>query len=204
MLGAPVRLRVAQKIRDTEAEGPGVRFALWVQGCTIRCPGCCNPEMFVHGKGGVEVEVAELAAEILATPRIEGLSVLGGEPFEQAEGVAELCRLVKAGGKTVMLYSGYTLAELREQAKTKPGVQAMLDEADLLLDGRYDATKPEQARRWVGSTNQQLHFFTPAYRPDEKRFWSSNTVELRLENGKLTINGWPAPADVLRQFLRSS
>ncbi len=197
-------LRIAQKIRDTEAEGPGVRFAVWVQGCTIRCPGCCNPEMFVHGKGGVEVEPAALAAEILATPGIEGLSMLGGEPFEQAAEVAALARLVKAGGKTVMVYSGYTLDELRERAKADPGVQALLDTTDLLLDGRYDATKPEQTRRWIGSTNQTLHFFTDAYRPDEARFWTSNTVELRLENGLLTINGWPAPADVLRRFLRSS
>ena len=154
--------------------------------------------MFVHGKGGAELEPAALAAEVLATPGIEGLSVLGGEPFEQAEGVAELCRLVKAGGKSVMVYSGYTLDELRAQAKTAPAVQAVLDSADLLLDGRYDATKPETTRRWVGSTNQTLHFFTDAYRPDDPRFWTSNTVELRLERGKLTINGWPAPADLLR------
>jgi anaerobic ribonucleoside-triphosphate reductase activating protein len=193
-----VKLRVAQQVRDTEAEGPGVRYAVWVQGCSIRCPGCCNPEMFVHGKGGVELEAAALAAEVLATPGIEGLSVLGGEPFEQAAGVAELCRLVKAGGKTVMIYSGYALDELRAQAKTTPAVQAVLDVADLLLDGRYDATKPETKRRWVGSTNQTLHFFTDAYRPDDPRFWTSNTVELRLERGKLTINGWPAPADLLR------
>ncbi len=197
-------LRIAQKIRDTEAEGPGVRFAVWVQGCTIRCPGCCNPELFVHGKGGVEVEPATLAAEILATPGIEGLSMLGGEPFEQAAEVAALARLVKAGGKTVMIYSGYTLEELRAKAKADAGVQALLDTTDLLLDGRYDATRPEKTRRWIGSTNQTLHFFTDAYRPDEARFWTSNTVELRLENGLLTINGWPAPADVLRRFLRSS
>lgn len=193
-----MKLRIAQQVRDTEAEGPGVRYAVWVQGCSLRCPGCCNPEMFVHGKGGAELEPAALAAEVLATPGIEGLSVLGGEPFEQAEGVAELCRLVKAGGKSVMVYSGYTLDELRAQAKTAPAVQAVLDSADLLLDGRYDATKPETTRRWVGSTNQTLHFFTDAYRPDDPRFWTSNTVELRLERGKLTINGWPAPADLLR------
>jgi anaerobic ribonucleoside-triphosphate reductase activating protein len=193
-----VELRVAQKVKDTEAEGPGKRFAVWVQGCSIRCPGCCNPEMFTHGRGGVVVSPEALAAEVLATPGLEGLSVLGGEPFEQPEGVAELCRLVKAGGRTVMLYSGYTLAELRAQATARPAISEALAHCDLLLDGRYDATKPERARRWVGSTNQQLHFFTDAYRPDEPRFWSSNTVELRLENGKLTINGWPAPADLFR------
>ncbi|MCA2980862.1 MAG: radical SAM protein [Myxococcaceae bacterium] len=199
-----VKLRVAQQVRDTAAEGPGLRYAVWVQGCSLRCPGCCNPEMFVHGRGGQALDVGALAAEVLATPGIEGLSVLGGEPFEQAVPVAALCRLVKAGGKTVMVYSGYTLAELQQQAAAGAlGVQALLDVADLLLDGRYDATRPEGARRWVGSTNQVLHFFTDAYRPDDARFWSANTVELRLEGGQLTINGWPAPADVLRRLLRA-
>lgn len=156
--------------------------------------------MFVHGRGGTELEVEALAAEVLSATG-EGLSVLGGEPFEQPDAVAELCRLVRAGGKTVMVYSGYALEELRAQATTNAGVQALLDTTDLLLDGRYVASKPERVRRWVGSTNQMLHFFTTAYRPDDPRFWTGNTVELRLVNGQLTINGWPAPADVLRRVL---
>ena len=105
---------------------------------------------------------------------------------------------------TLSLEGPHTLDELCAKAKTDAGVQALLDTTDLLLDGRYDATKPEKTRRWIGSTNQTLHFFTAAYRPDEARFWTSNTVELRLENGLLTINGWPAPADVVRRFLRGS
>lgn len=196
-----MELRIAQRVRDTEAEGPGKRFAVWVQGCTIRCPGCCNPEMFTHGRGGTVVDAVTLADEVLATPGIEGLSVLGGEPMEQPEGVAELCARVRAGGRTVMVYSGYSLEELRRRALERPAILDVLGATDLLLDGRYDATKPERARRWVGSTNQQLHFFTDAYRPDDPRFWSGNTVELRLEGGQLTINGWPAPADVLRRVL---
>lgn len=153
--------------------------------------------MFVHGRGGEVVDVETLAADVLAA-RGEGLSVLGGEPFEQAAEVAALCRLVRAGGKTVMVYSGYTLAELK--AQNSAGVNALLDTTDLLLDGRYVKEQPETKRRWVGSTNQMLHFFTDAYRPDDPRFWSSNTVELRLEGGKLTINGWPAPADLMRKL----
>ena len=74
-----MQLRIAQTVPDTEAEGPGKRFALWVQGCTLRCPGCCNPEMFAPDKGGVLVETAELAAKILATKGLEGISVLGGD-----------------------------------------------------------------------------------------------------------------------------
>jgi len=191
-------LRLAQQVPDTEAEGPGKRFAFWVQGCTLHCEGCCNPEMFAHGKGGAVIDPAELARQILATPGIEGISVLGGEPFEQAAGVAQVARLVRTGGLSVMVYSGFTLAELQARASL-PGVQALLKQVDLLVDGRYVAGSPEKQRRWLGSTNQMMHFLTPRYTPDDPRFHTSNTVELRLENGQLTINGWPAAADALRK-----
>ena len=212
-----MQLRIAQTIADTEAEGPGKRFALWVQGCTLHCPGCCNPEMFAPDKGGRFVETAELAETILSTPGIEGISVLGGEPFQQPQALAELGTLVRAGGLSVMIYTGYTLEELRA-ASVQPersrgpggapstplgvngvGVEQLLAVADLLVDGRYDQTKPEKRRRWIGSSNQVMHFLTPRYSPDEPRFSTPNTVELRFVNGQLTINGWPQAADAMRK-----
>lgn len=192
-----MQLRVAQTVPDTEAEGPGRRFALWVQGCTLRCPGCCNPEMWQHGKGGTLVEVDALAERILSTPGIEGISVLGGEPFEHAAPLAELCAKLKAGGLSVMVYTGYTLAELRGSGRE--GSEALLAQVDLLVDGRYEQDKPEKQRRWIGSSNQVMHFLTNRYSPDDPRFAASNTVELRLVNGQLLINGWPAAADALRK-----
>lgn len=194
-----MRLRVAQEVPDTEAEGPGTRYALWVQGCSIRCPGCCNPEMFVHGRGGHEVEADGLAKRILATQGLEGLSVLGGEPFEQAAAVAEVAKRVRAAGLSVMVYSGFTLAELRARANAGvEGTAALLGEIDLLVDGRYEQSTPEKERRWLGSSNQVMHFLTPRYQPDDSRFLAPNTLELRFENGELTINGWPGAADALR------
>lgn len=191
-----MQLRVAQTVPDTEAEGPGRRFALWVQGCTLACPGCCNPEMFA-ARGGELLDTSALAARIVATPGIEGLSVLGGEPFQQAEAVAELAAAVRAAGLSVMVYSGYTLAELR--ALPGPGPAGLLAETDLLVDGRYVRELPEPRRRWLGSSNQQLHFLTGRYRPEDPRFSQPNTVELRLVGGQLTVNGWPAGADALRR-----
>ncbi len=191
-----MQLRIAQTVPDTEAEGPGKRFALWVQGCTLRCPGCCNPEMFAPDKGGVMVETAELAAKILATPGIEGISVLGGEPFQQPEALAELCALVRAGGLSVMIYTGFTLAELKAQ---RAEAEKLLANVDLLVDGRYDQTKPEARRRWIGSSNQVMHFLTPRYAPGDPRFSTPNTIELRFEKGQLTINGWPQAADAMRK-----
>lgn len=190
-----MQLRVAQVVEDTEAEGPGRRFALWVQGCSLRCAHCCNPEMFSPDKGGAWHDVDALAARIAAVPGIEGVSILGGEPFEQPEALAALCRRVREAGLSVMVFSGYTLHELR--ARCSPAVDAALAAIDLLVDGRFEHDKPDASRRWVGSTNQTLHFFTPRYARAD--FDAPNTVELRFENGALTINGWPAAADALRR-----
>lgn len=187
-----MQLKLAQVIPDTEAEGPGRRFALWVQGCTLRCPGCCNPEMFAADKGRV-ADSAELAARALATPGLEGVSVLGGEPAEQADAVADFCERVRAGGLSVMLYSGYTLAELQAR-----GAQRLLAAVDLLVDGRYDRALPETKRRWLGSTNQVMHFLTARYAPGDARFGGANTIELRLTRDGVTVNGWPAQADGVR------
>lgn len=190
-----MQLRVAQIVEDTEAEGPGHRFALWVQGCSLRCPGCCNPEMFSADKGGALHDVEALVQRVLAVPGIEGLSVLGGEPFEQPEALGELCTRLHEAGRSVMVFTGYTLAELR--ALPSPHVARALAAIDLLVDGRFDAALPDTQRRWIGSTNQTLHFFTSRYSPSD--FNAPNTVELRFENGALTINGWPAAADALRR-----
>lgn len=192
----PVKLRVAQVVADTEAEGPGKRYALWVQGCTLRCPGCCNPEMF-GAQGGREREPSELAAEALAVNGLEGVSILGGEPFEQPAAVAEFCEQVRAGGLSVMVYSGYTLAELK--AKADENVERLLRATDLLVDGRYEKDLPEPDRRWLGSSNQVLHFLSPRYAQGDERFKRSNTVELRWLDGQLTVNGWPSAADAFRR-----
>ncbi len=186
---------VAQIVDDTEAEGPGRRFAIWVQGCPLRCPGCCNPEM-LRFEGGERVEAQDLAARVLSTPGIEGLSLLGGEPFAQAEAAAELAEAVRAGGLSVMVYSGFTLAELEDKKRRgEPGVGALLAACDLLVDGRYERDRPERRRRWIGSENQVLHFLSDRYDPSDPRLHAENTVEIRLKRGKtgpeVVVNGWP-------------
>ena len=178
-------------IPRTEAEGPGVRYAVWVQGCPMRCPGCCNPEMlpFAPRVPASEVRASELVAACLAVDA-EGVSFLGGEPFAQAEGLAAVARGVRAGGRSVMVFSGYTLDELR--AMDAPGVAALLAHTDLLVDGRYDDARRTTARRWVGSDNQVMHFLTDRYTPLDPRFHEGNHLEIRLRDGEITLNGWPA------------
>jgi anaerobic ribonucleoside-triphosphate reductase activating protein len=198
MQGASV-LSIAQIVPDTEAEGPGRRFAVWVQGCPMRCRECCNPQM-LRFEGGEPTLVVDLVARALATEGIEGVSLLGGEPFAQAEGCAAFAEGVRAAGLGVMVYSGFTRAEIEaKHERGEPGVGALLAACDLLVDGRYERDLPERERRWIGSSNQVMHFLSDRYRQDDPRMRASNTVEIRFRKGELVVNGWPAlAADVAR------
>jgi anaerobic ribonucleoside-triphosphate reductase activating protein len=182
-------LPVAQIIEATDAEGPGRRCAIWVQGCPLRCAGCCNPEM-LRFEGGKRVDPVALADRIAQRADIEGVSFLGGEPFAHAEALAIVARRVRDAGLSVMIYSGFTLGDLRARADAAD----LLAACDLLVDGPYLRERPEYRRRWIGSTNQELWFLTDRYRPDDPRFLARNTVEIRLTRGGLVVNGWPALA----------
>lgn len=186
---------MANLVVDTEAEGPGRRTAIWVQGCSIRCAGCCNPEMF-DPRRGEPWPCAALLAQVPAS--VEGITLLGGEPFDQATAAAGLAHAARARGLTVMVFSGYTLDDLRRRGDAHD----LLAVTDLLVDGRYDRTQPEPpppgGRRWIGSANQVMHFLTGAYRPDDPRLRAPNTIEIRLSPRALSINGWPTADRLVR------
>jgi len=179
-------MRIAHYIPETTAEGPGPRFALWTMGCSLHCPGCCNPELF--NGGGTEYSVDSLLSLIHNTPNIEGVSLLGGEPTEQPD-LIELCQGIQALQLTVMLYSGHTRSQIEARHPQ------LLESVDLLVDGRYVERLAHSSRRWIGSSNQVLHFLSPAYKPSDPRFSEPNTIELRLSTEGLVINGWPGSTD---------
>jgi len=186
-------LSVAQIIPVTQAEGPGSRFALWFQGCPLRCPGCCNPEMLPF-EGGTPISVAEVLRQIDAhRDQIEGITLMGGEPSSHASGAALLARGVQQRGLSVMVFSGFMLEEL--QQSPDPAVAELLALTDILVDGPYVREMPDFERRWIGSTNQRIHFLTSRYHFDE-RWHKKNTLEIRLKNGELTVNGFPSRSAV--------
>ena len=188
-------LSVAQIVPFTEAEGPGVRFALWFQGCPLRCPGCCNPEMlpFSGGTPTPLSQVLRLLDEAVAQHGVEGITLLGGEPTAHAAGAATLAVATQQRGLSVMVFTGFLLEELR--ARHEPDLDTLLDHTDILVDGPYDRTLPDTRRRWIGSTNQRVHFLTSRYHWDE-RWDKPNTLEIRLLNGELTVNGFPGKSAV--------
>ncbi|MFO0877018.1 MAG: 4Fe-4S single cluster domain-containing protein [Gemmataceae bacterium] len=185
-----VVLSIAQIVPVTEAEGPGLRFALWFQGCPLRCPGCCNPEMLPF-EGGHPTPLSAVLEQLdqAKNEGVEGITLMGGEPTAHAVGAAALAQATQTRGLSVMVFTGFLLEELRSRAA--PAIDALLRHTDILVDGPYIREQPDQERRWIGSTNQRIHFLTPRYHQDE-RWKKKNTLEIRLIDGTLTVNGFPA------------
>lgn len=196
-MGQPPLIRVARVVPETVAEGPGTRFAVWVQGCTIRCPGCFNPQYWTS-RGGKLMSAAELLAEI-PQQQVEGVTLLGGEPFEQAAALAPFARLVQQAGLSVMSFTGYTLQQLRQRAAAGDTATAQLLEAtDLLIDGPFVQEQLDHERPWVGSRNQGFHTLTPRYQHLQGS-WSETPDRLEITvatDGRVAVNGW-ADAEAL-------
>lgn len=186
-------VNLADWVSCTEVEGPGKRLALWVQGCLLKCPGCCNPHMLEIAPRNI-VSTDEVMAwlnDAKSRHDIEGVTFLGGEPMLQAKGLAEIAKGCRDLKLSVMTFTGYTLDELNKNPM--PGVTDLLSHTDLLVAGPYVHARPEGARNWVGSTNQQFFFLTDFYRPGiESDPAYGHGFELRIhEGGIVRANGWP-------------
>lgn len=195
-------VNVAEIVRRTGVEGPGERLALWVQGCPLRCAGCCNPHLLEFRDANWRA-VDEVIAELVATPGIEGVTFLGGEPFSQAEALAKVARGVRAAGLSVMIFSGFTIEALRGK-RAPAGAAALLAECDILVDGPYVASRASQDRRWIGSDNQRAHILTDRYAALAGDGWprGDHGLEIRLSATEISINGHPRQEliDIVREL----
>lgn len=202
-VGADDRVALARFLATTRAEGPGERTALWVQGCAIRCPGCFNPQLWSF-RGGKLVAPDELVERILAADT-EGVTLLGGEPFDQAAALARVAAGVRRAGRSVMTFTGYTRAGLdRAVANGRDDVAALLAETDLLVAGPFRADLVDTRRPWVGSTNQEFVLLSdrfPGLLDDLPT--TPDRVEVIVDaTGQVTVNGW-AELDALDELLAS-
>jgi anaerobic ribonucleoside-triphosphate reductase activating protein len=151
-------LQVGGIVRESIVDGPGIRMTVFVQGCSHACPGCHNGHLQPF-EGGEEKSVGEIMRMASANPLLDGLTLSGGEPFQQAEGCAALAVAAKMAGLHVMAYSGYTFEELfdgMEDTGVHPGWKALLGALDLLVDGPFILSRRNLLLRFRGSGNQRI------------------------------------------------
>ncbi|MGI6498451.1 MAG: anaerobic ribonucleoside-triphosphate reductase activating protein [Oscillospiraceae bacterium] len=147
-------LRIAGTVQDSIVDGPGLRFAVFTQGCPHRCPGCHNPSTH-DPEAGAPVSVSALIDEMRSSPLTGGLTLSGGEPFLQAEACIPLARAARESGLTVWVYTGYCYEALC--AKDAPEAWHMLLQcADVLVDGPFVLEQRSLSLPFRGSANQRL------------------------------------------------
>ena len=148
-----MKLRVAGIANDSIVDGPGLRFTVFTQGCPHRCPGCHNPQTHDFD-GGSEGDTGEIIAKIRKNPLLDGVTLSGGEPFSQPEPCTEIAKAAHSLGLNVWSYSGYTFEELFQRGTEAQ--KALLQELDVLVDGRFEIEKRSLDCRFRGSSNQRL------------------------------------------------
>lgn len=182
-------INFAASSNKSNALGPGDRAVLWVRGCERHCKGCISPYWWSKTPETL-ISAEELAHRLLIDqPQIRGITISGGEPFLQAPGLATLLRNARNEREfDTIIYSGYTLQGLKESGL--PGIQELLGEVDVLIDGeyRFDLPANDGIR---GSTNQIIHFLTGRIQPQEF-YGKRNPLELHTKDGHAFMIGVPS------------
>lgn len=148
-------LRIAGIVRESIVDGPGIRFAVFSQGCPHHCKGCHN-ETTHDFAGGYDCDLHRIITEIDRNPLLTGVTFTGGEPFCQPKAFYELGILVKERGLNIVAFSGYTLEELEEMAKTQNDIKKLLNIIDILIDGPFLLEEKDLTLEFRGSRNQRI------------------------------------------------
>lgn len=179
-----MNLYLHKTIEKTRVEGPGQRFGIWLQGCSIHCPGCMLPATWPFTRKN-KMSCGRLAYQIIHTSHIEGVTILGGEAFDQSKALLCLLRNIKKHSKLgILLFTGYTTEYLQKHC---PHFKAILSLIDIFIEGPYVKERRISSHPWIGSSNQTVHFLTTRY---SLKDIPSPQVELRITSqGEITLNG---------------
>ncbi|GAA3455572.1 radical SAM protein [Dactylosporangium matsuzakiense] len=171
-------------VARSRANGPGERMTVWVQGCSLGCAGCFNPG--THAAGSARRTVAQLLTVAAAEP-IEGVTLTGGEPLEQPDGVAALGAGLRRAGLGLIILTGYSRREIEADPARLRAVAA----ADLVVAGRYQR-KAHLGGALRGSANKTYWWRTERYRHSDLDGVPDLEVIVGAD-GTMTITGMTAP-----------
>lgn len=175
-------VRVYNILRSTKVEGPNKRYCIWFQGCSKHCKGCFARATWDFN-GGYKLDCDKLLEDIFNQKDIEGVTFLGGEPFEQSEALEYLAKNIKTRDLGIVCFTGKQYCEIESD------YPSILQYIDLLIDGGFEEDKKDYSRPWVGSSNQNYYFLTKRYDKNILEKYK-NTFEINIKkDGSLFING---------------
>jgi anaerobic ribonucleoside-triphosphate reductase activating protein len=176
-------------VENEHLYGPGKRLLLFTQGCSLRCKGCTNQHLWEFGKG-IDVTIEEILNQCTD---LDGLTLHGGEPLDQANVLVELIKKLKQQGKTVILFTGYIFKELNKFQR-----QAWLS-SDMVISGRYEEEKRNIYLQFRGSTNQKVFTHKGKYQAYKIKDGQTVAILSFNEQGEMQSRGFRT--DELEQLL---
>ena len=180
-----MNVRIHNILTGSRANGPGIRNVVWFQGCTLGCPGCFNPG--THDlDAGILMPTEEVCARLLDPEHpCSGITVSGGEPFQQPEALFSLLTgLREKDAPPVLVFSGYTFEEIMEN----PVRKACAELADALICGPFMQHLGNDHRHYIASRNQKLILMSD--RIKESDFTDIPLQEFIIDaEGNLIISG---------------
>ncbi|MBO7194100.1 MAG: anaerobic ribonucleoside-triphosphate reductase activating protein [Bacteroidaceae bacterium] len=144
-------ISILEIVEDTTVDGPGFRTSVYSSGCPHHCPGCHNPQSW-DIENGHAVEIEEILKVILADPFAD-VTFSGGDPMFQPEGFTTLAKAIKQqSNKNIWCYTGFLFEILLQN----PAQKALLEQIDVLVDGRFIEALKDEELRFRGSSNQRI------------------------------------------------
>ena len=174
-----MKIRIAGVEPESTVDGEGIRYSIFMQGCTRNCKGCHNPSTH-QLEGGQIIDTEDIIAEFKNNPLLAGITLTGGEPLLQIKPATELARATKKSGLTVWCYTGFKFDEIPVEA------YEFLNFVDVLVDGEYIEELKDLELNFCGSKNQRIinlkklrEFFTKIIAPNfQKTLISLSQKEL--------------------------
>lgn len=146
-----MKVRIAGIVKESVVDGPGIRYAIFAQGCVHKCMNCHNPETHDPTRGEL-LDADEIVKDILNSPHINGITLSGGDPFLQPGAFDYICEKLKLNNINVISFTGYKYEEiLQDKKKLK-----LLEKVDVLIDGPFMIDKKSLKLPFRGSTNQRI------------------------------------------------
>jgi len=150
------KIRIADIIEESIVDGPGIRIAIFMQGCLHHCYKCHNQGTW-DMNGGREISLEEIEDVFVRNSFTDGLTMTGGDPFYQIEALKDIVVLAKQKYKLdIIVYTGFTFEQLLDMAKNDDNVKEILNNVDTIIDGLFVNDLRDLTLRYRGSSNQRI------------------------------------------------
>lgn len=148
-------IRLSGIAYESLVNGPGMRRVFFSQGCKHNCKGCFNPDTHDFN-GGEDRNMDDLIKDVIENPILRGVTFSGGDPWEQADKFAYMAKAFKEHRLSVWSYTGYTFEYILEHKNERKGWSELLNNIDVLVDGKFEEDKKEDGLKFRGSSNQRI------------------------------------------------